>query len=150
MVAAVAGRQSKRRSCARIARDDTPSERVGSKRNYPATPELHATHAFLVRKRGPALYFLSKREMPRAFAVAAFLRATDSGVPGEPRSASRFRSRQFGANPVTHPLKVDAITALGPHVRPRRVAYSRAPCVYRKPIRVYRAIESAKLARWSR
>jgi hypothetical protein len=49
MVAAVAGRQSKRRSCARITRHETSSEHVACKWNYLATVELYATHEFLVR-----------------------------------------------------------------------------------------------------
>jgi hypothetical protein len=52
MVAAVAGRQRKRRSCARTARDNNVKRvcRVQSEITL-ATLELHATHEFLVRKR---------------------------------------------------------------------------------------------------
>ena len=49
-------------------------------RNHLAAVELDAAHELLVRQ-WPALYFMSKRAMPSAFAVAAILRATVSGEP---------------------------------------------------------------------
>ena len=62
----------------------------------------------------PALYFMSKREMPSAFAVAAILRATVSvtrharavaGLGIEFRPLHR-RPAAFGTDPVAHPLVV--------------------------------------------